>query len=68
MPLTAAQVVTALMRGIKDWRWSSDKQEAEKGNREEKTEEEDIGGKGGQWDQSTLSCMGRNAMMKHLAL
>ena len=40
VPLTAACVVTTLMRGIKYWRRSSEEQESEKDNREEKMEEE----------------------------
>lgn len=68
VPLTAAQVVTALMRGIKYRRWSSEEQEAEKDNGEGKNEGGgDIGGEGGQWDQSTFLRMGRNVMIKCLA-
>lgn len=68
VPLTAAWVVTALMRGIKYWRWSSEEQEAEKDNGEEKNGGGGISEvKGDKWAHSTLLCMGRNVMRRCLA-
>lgn len=68
VPLTAAQVVTALMRGIKHWSWSSEEQEAEKDNGEGKNGGRGISEvKGDKWDQSTFLRMGRNVMIKRLA-
>lgn len=63
VPLTAAQVVTALMRGIKYWRWSSEEQEAEKDNGDGKN-----GGGGiSEVKGDNGISMGRNIMIKCLA-